>query len=50
MGGRQPKLLLDIHNISDVNDPSVDLSKIKGPATGAVFNKTKLIQEKENNN
>jgi NADH-quinone oxidoreductase subunit G len=50
MGGRQPKLLLDIHKISDVNDPSVDLSKIKGPATGAVFNKTKLIQEKENNN
>ncbi len=28
MGGRDPKLLMDIQDISDVNDPSVDLSKI----------------------
>ena len=41
MGGRQPKLLMDIHSISDVNDPSVDLSEIAGPATGATFNNTK---------
>jgi NADH-quinone oxidoreductase subunit G len=27
MGGRKPKLLMDIHNVSDVNDPSVDLRK-----------------------
>ena len=40
MGGRQPKLLMDIHEISDVNDPSVDLSEIAGPATGATFNNT----------
>lgn len=41
MGGRQPRLLMDIHSISDVNDPSVDLSEIAGPATGATFNNTK---------
>jgi NADH-quinone oxidoreductase subunit G len=40
MGGRDPKLLMDIHNISDVNDPSVDLSLIEGPATGKTFEKT----------
>lgn len=30
--GKDPKLLLDIHNVSDVNRPQVDLSKIEGPA------------------
>lgn len=30
--GKDPKLLLDIHKISDVNRPEVDLSKIEGPA------------------
>jgi len=39
MGGRSPKLLMDIHNVSDVNDPSVDLSVIQGPATGKTFQK-----------
>ncbi|MBL7756777.1 MAG: Fe-S-binding domain-containing protein, partial [Chitinophagaceae bacterium] len=39
MGGRNPKLLMDIHDVSDVNDPDVDLSKINGPATGATFTK-----------
>ena len=39
MGGRAPKLLMDIHNVSDVNDPDVDLSLIQGPATGKVFEK-----------
>ncbi len=43
--GRNPKLLLDIHSISDVNDPSIDLSKINGPATSKTFNK--LIENKE---
>lgn len=37
-GGRNPKLLMDIHSVSEVNDPSVDLSEINGPATGDVFN------------
>jgi NADH-quinone oxidoreductase subunit G len=30
--GKDPKLLLDIHKISDVNRPEIDLSKIEGPA------------------
>ncbi|MGJ7030440.1 2Fe-2S iron-sulfur cluster-binding protein [Niabella hirudinis] len=47
MGGRAPKLLMDIHSISEVNDPGVDLSKIPGPATGEVFNRKKLTEEKK---
>ena len=30
--GRAPKHLLDIHDISDVNKPDIDLSLIQGPA------------------
>ena len=26
MGGRKPKLVFDIHSVSDVNEPEVDLS------------------------
>ena len=37
MGGKSPNLLMDIHSISDVNDPGVDLSKIEGPATSEYF-------------
>jgi NADH-quinone oxidoreductase subunit G len=33
MGGREPKLLFDIHTVSEVNKPGVDLSLIPGPAT-----------------
>ncbi len=39
MGGRDPKLLMDIHDVSDVNDPGVDLSSIDGPATSKTFEK-----------
>ena len=39
MGGRDPKLLMDIHEVSEVNDPSVDLSLIEGPATSRTFEK-----------
>jgi NADH-quinone oxidoreductase subunit G len=39
MGGRKPKLLMDIHTISEVNKPNVHLSEIEGPATAEVFNK-----------
>lgn len=39
MGGHAPRLLMDIHKVSDVNDPDVDLSVIPGPATGKVFEK-----------
>jgi NADH-quinone oxidoreductase subunit G len=36
MGGRNPKLLMDIHSVSQVN--KVDLNEIPGPATGKTFN------------
>ena len=39
MGGRNPKMLMDIHDVSDVNDPKVDLSLLPGPAIGATFTK-----------
>lgn len=32
MGGRAPQLLMDIHSVSGVNDPSVELSELQGPA------------------
>jgi NADH-quinone oxidoreductase subunit G len=38
MGGRKPKLLLDIHEVSEVNLPDVHLSELPGPATSATFN------------
>lgn len=37
MGGRDPKLLMDIHNVSEVNKANVDLSKINGPAHSDTF-------------
>jgi NADH-quinone oxidoreductase subunit G len=40
-GGRDPKLLMDIHSISEVNRPGIDLSAIPGPATSDVFNAEK---------
>lgn len=36
MDGRRPRVLLDIHTVSDVN--SVDLDVLPGPATNATFN------------
>ncbi len=35
MGGRAPKLIMDIHSVSGVNN--VDLSEIPGPASGETF-------------
>jgi len=32
MDGRKPKLLMDIHSVSEVNRPEIDLSEIEGPA------------------
>lgn len=37
MGGRDPKLLMDIHSISDVN--KIELSELPGPATSKTFDK-----------
>ena len=39
MGGRSPRLLMDIHDESEVNKPSVHLSEINGPASSASFEK-----------
>jgi NADH-quinone oxidoreductase subunit G len=38
MGGRHPKVMMDIHNISGVNKNEVQLSGLPGPATGETFN------------
>lgn len=35
--GRNPKFMLNIHEVSDVNRPQVDLSQIEGPAHGNNF-------------
>ena len=37
MGGRAPKLTMDIHNVSDVNPDTVHLSELPGPAAGETF-------------
>jgi NADH-quinone oxidoreductase subunit G len=42
MGGRKPKLVFDIHSISDVNESKVDLSLLPGPATNQTFNEDPL--------
>lgn len=39
LGGLKPKLLMDIHSVSEVNNPDIELSEIQGPATGSTFNK-----------
>jgi NADH-quinone oxidoreductase subunit G len=36
--GKKPNLLLDIHDVSGVNKPEVDLSALPGPATNKTFN------------
>lgn len=41
MGGRDPKLLMDIHKVSGVNDPAVDLSEVNGPPTSDTYQKAK---------
>ena len=37
MGGRKPRLFMDINEVSEVNKPNVHLNEIDGPATGEVF-------------
>jgi hypothetical protein len=37
MGGRKPKLVFDIHSVSGVNPPGVDLAELPGPATGETY-------------
>jgi NADH-quinone oxidoreductase subunit G len=37
MDGRSPKLLMNIHTVSEVNRPEIELGEIMGPAIGEVF-------------
>jgi NADH-quinone oxidoreductase subunit G len=37
--GKEPQYQLNIHDISDVNKPEIELSKIAGPAHSDDFNK-----------
>jgi NADH-quinone oxidoreductase subunit G len=37
MGGLQPRVLMNIHSISDVNDPDLHLSEIQRPAVSGDF-------------
>ena len=39
--GRTPHLLMDIHDQSEVNQPNIHLSEIKGPSHGDTFNNNK---------
>lgn len=41
LDGRSPKLLMDIHSVSEVNKPTVKLSAIEGPAHSDDFNTMK---------
>jgi NADH-quinone oxidoreductase subunit G len=36
--GRNPRLLMDIHSVSEVNRPEIDLSRLPGPAHSDNFN------------
>lgn len=38
--GRDPKLLMNIHNVSGVNNPNIQLSEINRPAHKADFVKS----------
>ncbi len=40
MKGAQPRILLDIHSVSEVNKPNVQLSELPGPAHSEDFNTT----------
>ena len=39
MHGRQPKILMNIHDVSEVNKPDVNLAAIPGPAHSTDFDK-----------
>ncbi|MGB8190544.1 MAG: Fe-S-binding domain-containing protein, partial [Chitinophagaceae bacterium] len=43
MDGQKPRLLMDIHNVSEVNQPQIELSELQGPATGEVFDENLKI-------
>ena len=47
MDGRSPKLLMNIHKISEVNRPEIELSEILGPADGEVFEDNEADKSKK---
>src|SRR5439155_8713490 len=38
MDHRKPRIFMDIHDVSEINKPTIDLSLIEGPATSDDFN------------
>lgn len=49
MGGRAPRLVMDIHNISGVNNPTIELSELQRPANSGDFKEDpdqSLVKEK----
>lgn len=45
MGGRAPKLLMDIHSVSGVNNPEIELSELERPANGSDFKPDPLAHQ-----
>ena len=39
LDGRSPRLVMDIHNVSEVNEPMIELSELKRPAQTGDFDK-----------
>lgn len=44
MGGREPKLLMNIHSVSGVNNPDIELSELDRPAQGSDFKPNPLAK------
>ena len=45
MGGRAPKLLMNIHSVSGVNNPDIELSELERPAHGSDFKPDPLAHQ-----
>ena len=45
MSGRSPKLLMDIHSVSEVNRAEIELSEINGPAHSTDFKQMPEVKE-----
>jgi NADH-quinone oxidoreductase subunit G len=45
MDSRKPRIFMDIHDVSEINKPTINLSLIEGPATSDDFEKDKSPSE-----
>lgn len=45
--GQKPRLLMDIHTVSEVNQPTIHLSELPGAAVGDIFNQTSNSDNKQ---